>query len=71
MYGIYIIHVRTSTHRHSILGRAAFRGGGGGGHSPPLGDLLPPPLADLLPPLTCISTYTLRVPERQDLLENG
>ena len=30
----------------------------------------PPPLGDLLPPSTCISAYTLRVPERQDLLGN-
>ena len=34
----------TKTSRfHSHDARASFKGGGGGGHSPPLGKVLPPP----------------------------
>ena len=46
----------------TCVGRTAFRGGGVGGHSPPL-------YICCLPKL--VSVYTLRVSERQDFLENG
>ena len=52
--------------------RGAFGGGGGGGGGGVgRGTLHPLGLLLQLIPLTCISEYTLRVPERQDLWGKG